>query len=169
MRNDLWTDPVAFYRAAVEVHPESPRLWQLFGGALKDDGRRTEATAALTHAVRLHPGFAVGLVELGVLYADAGRLAEAEGLYRRALAIVDFPVARRNLGIVLTRQRRDAEALEEFAAVTRRVADPQALMFEALTAHDLGRREQALRAARRLAAVDPERAAKVFAAIGAAR
>jgi tetratricopeptide (TPR) repeat protein len=77
----------AHYQAALAVQPLSPS--SLFNGAvaLSAIGRREEAIALFVQYAQLRPRNVEVRYNLGVLYADAGRLAEAEKMLREALAL----------------------------------------------------------------------------------
>lgn len=167
-RNNLWTSPVAFFQDAIRVHPENARLWTWLGDVFLARGERLPARAALEKALELRPQNPVAMVSLAEVYADDGRIPDGEEMCRHALELVPtYPAAHRMLGKILLRQGRSVDALAEFQdAVRLNPADGYSLFFEALLANKLGDRDLAARAARQLEAIDPERAARVKAAVG---
>ncbi|WP_296943242.1 glycosyltransferase family 2 protein [uncultured Massilia sp.] len=76
---------------------------------------------------------------LGALYQNGGRLAEAEEQYRAALRLVDLPAARFNLGLLMEQGGRPYEALGEWQALLPAAAQspgtaPDQLGLQALSA-----------------------------------
>jgi tetratricopeptide (TPR) repeat protein len=77
------------------------------------DGRADEALAELKGSVAAYPKYARALNDLGVLYLKLDRLDEAaETLARAAKINRHFYYPRLNLGVVLNRQGKYAEAVE---------------------------------------------------------
>ncbi|MBV8858522.1 MAG: tetratricopeptide repeat protein [Acidobacteria bacterium] len=77
------------------------------------DGRAEEALGELKSAVAAYPKYARALNDLGVLYLKLDRLDEAaETLARAAKINRRFYFPRLNLGVVLNRQGKYAEAVE---------------------------------------------------------
>jgi tetratricopeptide (TPR) repeat protein len=77
------------------------------------------------HLVQKNPGNAKFLYALGGVLKDRGRLAEAAGYYRQALAAQpDYAAAHINLGAVLMGLNRAGEAIEQLNAALR--LDPDA-------------------------------------------
>ena len=167
-RVELWTRPIALFENDLGARPGNPRLWALLGESRQEHGDLTGAAAAFSSALELHPQYPQAMVDLAGIRATEGRPDEAERLYRRALGLVPgFPAARRALGIVLMRQQRLEEALQEFSTATRmNPKDVRSLYFEARLAHELGDDARAAVATERLGILDPELAADVRAAIG---
>lgn len=167
-RVDLWTRPADLLEHDLRVRPANPRLWALLGETRQRAGDLGGAAAAFSKALELHPRYPQALVNLAGVRATEGRPQDAERLYREAIALVPgFPAARRALALVLMRQQRSAEALEEFGIAARmNPNDLLSLYFEATLAHELGDDARARRAADRIDRLDPEAAADVRAMLG---
>lgn len=99
---------------ALELDPNSWGAAFNLGKMRWEAGRRVEAVRLFEHALASHPR-AVDVMSSLALAAEAkGDAARAEGLYRRGLSIQPFnPVARYNLGLLLWRSGRRAEAAAE--------------------------------------------------------
>jgi tetratricopeptide (TPR) repeat protein len=75
-----------------------------------------EAEAALGEALKRHPASAAAAAQLGVVYRQLGKFAEAEKSYRRALELDGNDArAHRNFGVLLDLYvQKPAEALSEY-------------------------------------------------------
>ena len=130
--------------------------------------RRPDVSIRLgEYALRRDPLCSLCAYQLGVAYAQAGRLADAEAIYR------DFGAARRggafSLGVVLLLGGRHSEALETFATLADYGRALQ-LTGEAMALHSLGRLEESRRALAELeagfAGTEARRIAEVHAWTG---
>lgn len=98
--------------------PPGPRAL-LKGDRLLQRDRAAQAVPHLERAVGLLPEEPRAWNHLGLAYHAAGRPAEAEKAYRRALAIkTNFAVASFNLGCLLLDQEEPERALPELATYT---------------------------------------------------
>lgn len=105
--SSLWDDAVALTRTAYDLYPDSPVIEEFLLGSYNNSTFDLIAR---------------------------GEWAAAEKLYRQALSVKpDYPIIRRNLGLLHLRRGRIPEAAEEFAAAIR--VDPR--LVEAY--HDLAR------------------------------
>ncbi|NWG32132.1 MAG: tetratricopeptide repeat protein [Rhodocyclaceae bacterium] len=106
-------------RQAVEAEPESPRLLNDLGEALRLQGKKAEARAVYDEALRLDPEDAQLHNNLGaLLLEDDPESARQHFLDAIRLAPED-PHAYNNLGVLLEHQGRHADALACYeAAVT---------------------------------------------------
>jgi len=87
------------------------------GDRLAANGERAAAREAYEHAVKLAPGYAAAINELGVLLANEGKLEEAATTLREATtADPTFALAHNNLGFVLRKLGRFGEAVEAYRA-----------------------------------------------------
>ena len=118
--------------------PASAEDWFDRGLALEGDDIEA-ARKAYERAIAADPTLASAHTNLGLLLHEAGRLADAEGVYRRAVtACGDDPVLLYNLGVLLEDMDRENEALEAYENALRgdpRLADCHynlALLCEAL-------------------------------------
>jgi tetratricopeptide (TPR) repeat protein len=118
--------------------PANAADWFEKGCALESDDAAA-ARSAYEHAIAADPAHLNAHVNLGILLHEAGRLEEAERLYRRALAACgDDALLWYNLGALLTDMDRKPEALQAYEQALKnnpRMADCHyniALLCEAL-------------------------------------
>jgi len=98
--------------ADINVPAEARSAYQQ---ALQDiaNGKADDAIGNLKRALALFPRYARALNDLGVLYLKLNRLDEAAATFNKAIETDrDFLYPRLNLGIVLNRQRKYAQASE---------------------------------------------------------
>jgi tetratricopeptide (TPR) repeat protein len=72
---------------ALELYPDSPRLWLGLGIANFKAGNNPEAVKAFTHCLKLDPDYAPAYAYLGMANVEVGNYKEAIGAYERALNI----------------------------------------------------------------------------------
>ena len=85
---DRWAEVVALYRDAAGRRPLDPDVQLQLGRALlHTGGAPAEAEAALRESLRLRPGHADALVELGTVLSVRGRYADAVAAFEEALAV----------------------------------------------------------------------------------
>jgi tetratricopeptide (TPR) repeat protein len=105
------------------------------------------ALKAYAQAVAEDPALLDGHINLGRLLHEAGRLAQAEQVYREALRICGSdPLLFYNLGVLLDDMDRNAEALQAYEAALR--ADPDLADGHynlALLCEKLGKPKEAIR------------------------
>ena len=93
--------------------PAAARTAYEGGMAAAVAGDAVAAVEGLKRAVTLHPGHVRALNDLGVLYLKLNRLDDAAQSFRGAMKLARrYPYPRLNLGVVLNRQGRHAEAAE---------------------------------------------------------
>lgn len=146
---------------ALELDPANPRALLLAADIALDLDRGREARMHLTHLGALVPDSSTVHNRLGVALEEEGDLEGAERELRDATRLDrrghDAYV---NLGRVLRRQDRHAEARQAFdLAVQRAPSDPAALLGRGLTraaTHDVRGAEQDFRRAAELAPNDAE-------------
>lgn len=86
-------------KEAIDLFPNSSRLWLALGIAHFKAGKNNEAAESLTHAIELDPKLAVGFAYLGMTYVEIGQYDAAIKSYENALAVngklgvVDFLIA----------------------------------------------------------------------------
>ena len=113
--------------------------------AAHEAGNAVEAERRYMDILRAAPDQFDALQLLGLLKAQSGRLAEAESLLRRALAIADAPLAHFYLGNVLNEQGRSGEALDAYTAALARAPDLiDAAIYRCVLLSQLGRGDEAL-------------------------
>ena len=135
-------DPAHGSLRVMEKRREEPTLsaldWFQRGEALEREDTAA-AMAAYRCALAAEPGMREASVNLGRLLHDAGRLPEAEGVYREGLGLSrEDPMLLYNLGLILEETGRKEEAIGVYQAALRvnpRLADccySLALLCEAL-------------------------------------
>jgi tetratricopeptide (TPR) repeat protein len=100
-------------RRALEFNPDDLNVLMAMAELLQNMRRPAEALTFLARHETLAPGDHHGLVQQGRVLADLGRLAEAEAVLRRAVAVRDA-AAEFNLGTVLDEQDRWDDAREHY-------------------------------------------------------
>lgn len=106
----------ALYRAILRREPGLVAALNNLGNMLRELGRLDEAEATYREALAVSPEDAAVIGNLALILSDLGRASEAETECRRALGLHSTAASRSNLGLILLRQGRAAEALEQFAA-----------------------------------------------------
>jgi tetratricopeptide (TPR) repeat protein len=82
------------YRASLRVDPEQPRVHQALATLLAKRGDLAAAIVEGEAAVQQDPRFAGAMLQLGDLYARAGRFADARSHYQRLLSLDAYGVDR---------------------------------------------------------------------------
>ena len=126
-RNQLWLDPVAFWRGNVMEAPTKARAWGNLGKHLVQAGRAEEGVTALHESMRLRraagtPDEPLDVVNLSIALETLGRGAEALSLVEGGLQQTTEPGAR----ALLLLQRGNIDFNRD------RVADAEAFYREAL-------------------------------------
>jgi hypothetical protein len=112
-------EPARAWEDAVRRAPRSSEAHLALAEAYASR-RDPRAEQSFRHAVALDPGSPRGWANLGALYAEAGRLNEAEIAMRRAAHAAPWDARMRdNLGLVLQALGREEEALAEYQAAVR--------------------------------------------------
>jgi Flp pilus assembly protein TadD len=106
---------VAWYRKAIEVDPDQPRVLANLGMALGRLDRFVEAEASLRRAAQLWPASDRVQNDLGLVYRQLGRPADAERAFRTAIRLNPrLGEAYANLGDLLLRRGEPTRAAEAF-------------------------------------------------------
>jgi tetratricopeptide (TPR) repeat protein len=145
-QGDLWT-PIEVLQAAIKRDPHNPDLWQDLGQSARAawvmggrDDRLQLALSAYREAGRLNPLTATPWQELGATLSLAGKHAQADAAFEKALARDP-----RNAGIIIARAQalenagRPDRALTEFRRAARIL--PNDYSQQAETRLGTGRRE----------------------------
>ncbi|MEO8175943.1 MAG: sulfotransferase [Sphingomicrobium sp.] len=148
---------VQAYEEVVAANPTDWESWNNLGNARRCAGDGDGAVAALSRALELSPGTAPVQLNLATALEYAGKMAEAEQLYRQMAA--DFPgdeKPMRELFAMLKSQYRDDEALDALEEAVRRAPSDVELIL-GLASHRLtrGRHAAAEEAYRRVLAIEP--------------
>ena len=111
---------IAAYQEALGRRPDWGEAWNNMGLALRRAGRTAEARQAFESAARFLPDAPLVLANLASLYAETGDAEKAVALYERMLTLLPEPAAaaavHQQLGLLLTKLGRKAEAAKHFAA-----------------------------------------------------
>jgi Tfp pilus assembly protein PilF len=101
-------------------------------GLLRENQKRyAEAIDFLDQAIRLRPKFMDPYKNLAETYAEMGRPADADRIFRQAVALAPLSMAARNsYGLFLIDQKRFAEAHEQFTRSAE--ADPNSVAYDNL-------------------------------------
>ncbi|MEL6301978.1 MAG: tetratricopeptide repeat protein [Pseudomonadota bacterium] len=82
--------------------PEYPAIATTLAIAWRQMERSDDALAMLQSTLAVHDGYAPGWNEVGILHREAGRFADAEAAYLKAVTVnPDYALAHFNLGILL--------------------------------------------------------------------
>ena len=106
-----WQDSGSLFQHAQAVTQDNALAHNNLGSFLMDRGKLTEAEPHFVEAVRIFPGFAEALVNLGLVREKQGRLAEAADCYQRALGIRATALGHYNFANLLVR-RSELQAAE---------------------------------------------------------
>lgn len=106
---------------AESLNPSTYRYPIFRGLVALHEKRYQEAIEANLRALRRHPYYINAYTNLGVAYASAGKIAEAEKAWQVALAIwPDHNDARNNLATIYSLHGRKEEAVAQFRESLRR-------------------------------------------------
>ena len=104
-----------FARYGLETKPQNAALNHLLGNALLEQGKTTDALAALQRSIELEPGRTTASLDLAIALAAVGRDSEALGELQRAAT---DPAASAdvwyNLGVIHERQGAADQALSAY-------------------------------------------------------
>ncbi|MGH7729694.1 MAG: tetratricopeptide repeat protein [Candidatus Eiseniibacteriota bacterium] len=165
-RNQLWRDPVAFWRDNTERAPTKARGWGNLGKHLVLAGRAGEGEGALRESMRLHAVAGdevepLDVVNLAMALQALGRDREALALVEHQLEVPRLGSARAMLllskGNILFREGRLVEAEESFGNALRIL--PHSLPVQinlASTLAQMGRFAEAESLYRSVLAADPD-------------
>ena len=86
--NMNWSQAIEAYRAFLDLRPSETKVWGQLGHCLKEDGRPLEAEKAYLQALKLDPGDASALVQLGRIKLALDDASSATDYVERAEAIL---------------------------------------------------------------------------------
>jgi tetratricopeptide (TPR) repeat protein len=137
---------LTFVASKAEESPPAGDAWFSRGCDLEPDTPE-QAIEAYKHAIADDPLYIDAYTNLGRLHHAAGRLDEAEKVYRRGLeAGGEDPLLWFNLGVLLTELERNQEAIAAYTAALRMDADFADCHFNlAQLCEAVGRSREALR------------------------
>ena len=144
--------------------------WRGLGESRVALGDRSGAAAAFEALVAVAPSDALAHIELGQVYRDQNRMADAARVMREATRLDAGPAAYWNaLGTVLGASGQMSEAERAFAEAVRREAGNGLFIYNhAIALEQLGRRDDAIAQYRRAAEVGYAPARARLAQLGAA-
>ncbi len=99
--------------------PGNAALCKAIGDVFLENREFDAAAKQLRAALAIQPDHPSALLNLAAVAQNQGNLPEAERLLRRSLELQDDAAAHANLGNLLARQRRTAEALPQFEAAAK--------------------------------------------------
>jgi tetratricopeptide (TPR) repeat protein len=116
MQNEDWIEAEFELEQLVLEYSGFAGPWVNLAVLYSQDGRYSEAMAALDRALALNPGHAAALNQKGILLRERGEFAAAEQAYRSAIgADPGYAIAHYNLGVLLDLYlRRQSEALAAY-------------------------------------------------------
>jgi hypothetical protein len=119
-----WQSDTALFEAEARVAPDAGDTWRLLVSAYSRAGRTAEAMAACDAHLARHPTQAQLAINCGNAYDQSGRADDAERAYRLAARGYLSAVAHHNLGHMLLRLGRRAEAEAEYRLSAEQEQDP---------------------------------------------
>jgi len=113
------------FRKAIEVRPEFPQAHYNLGLIYMNRNKMKDAAVEFETVLRIEPDFDTGIYHLlGAAHRDAGNFEEAIAAFENGLRRKPKDAAMRyNIGLIYMRQRKMAEAAEEFDRA--RVIEPE--------------------------------------------
>jgi len=144
-------DAAAPAPAAAAAAPAAPA-----GGGMEQMNAVRQQLASLKQTVERDPKNVEALVQLGDMYMDAAKFAEATGYFERALDVREDPSVRTDLGICYKNAGQPEKALAAFQkAADESPQEWQALFNEAVVLGDMKRYDEARAVAAKLQAARP--------------
>lgn len=142
---DRFEGAAAEFVAARRLNADRPEERATLGGFYVRRGLAAEAETEFKAALRLSPQYAPAAVNLADLDRQLGRDADGEGALRAAIAqSPQDPGLHHALGLLLTRMKRSAEALDELRRASELAPDRVRYAYvRAIALHSAGQREQA--------------------------
>ncbi len=141
-----WQNSATLFEHALAVTEDNHLAHYNLGVDLAERGRRDDAIAHYTEAVRIEPDYALAQGNLGTLLAERGQLEEAIGHFQAALRVRPaFAEAHNNLAMALERTGRTREATAHYAEAVRLRPDrPDGHFNLAAALSGEGRHEEAI-------------------------
>ena len=118
-----WRDTDTLFQYALSVTHDNLVIEYNYGYALMQRGAYDRAIPHFAEAVRIEPRFFAALLYMALSLEQQGKPGEAISYYERALAVRPTPEVRTNLGLVLAREGRMAEAVAQLNEVLRLTPD----------------------------------------------
>jgi tetratricopeptide (TPR) repeat protein len=156
--NAAWSEYLA--RRAVRFDPDNPDATVKLARVLRTLDRNEEALGHFLRYAKQVPGDYLALAHIGSCLSALGRYGEAETYLRRSLAGLDDATTHYNLGLLMARTGRLADAEREYRralAIDPGQADARGNLAPVLVR--MGRVDDAAHELRQLVSTDPENAA----------
>jgi Tfp pilus assembly protein PilF len=120
-------EAVSHFEAALRIQPGSADTHNILGAYLMQNGRDGEAKSHFEAALRIESDSVAAHYNLGVvLERDPDRAVDAIAEYDAAVREQpEWPFLHRRLGMLLLKEGRDVEAMNEFEVVHRLQPDPE--------------------------------------------
>jgi protein O-mannosyl-transferase len=140
-----WRNDTTLFTAALQVVPESPRVWFNFGRSVQDEGRHAEALTAFRRARTMAPTDYKAWAQEATVLLQEGRWDEARVPLAEALRLnPEDAVSLVNEGVIWLQEGEAERAADRFQDVLRRHPDrTEALLNLALAEGRLGHVEVA--------------------------
>jgi tetratricopeptide (TPR) repeat protein len=120
MRGKRFPEAAAMLKKIVDQHPDLVAAHVQLGRVLGAEGKNDDAIAELETGAKMAPDDLSAQRDLADLYTSAGKPDKAEAAYRALLAShPNDPDLRRGLGQSLLRQKKYADAQQEFIATVK--------------------------------------------------
>jgi len=147
-------EAIKHFERAVELDPDFFHARYNLARALDLAGHSDEATEQYRETLRLEPDDAPAPNNLGILLANAGQTDEAIALYERAITLVPhFAAAHVNLGVALAARGEIEKAIPHFEQASRHKQTPETYTNLMSAYAQVGRRADAVAAARKALAL----------------
>jgi tetratricopeptide (TPR) repeat protein len=148
---------LAEYARAQAVNADRPESHLNMGLMYLSQGLLREAEQAYLTALRLDPAFGPGYVNLSDLYRQTDRDKAGEALLRKGMsAVADSPDLHHALGLLLVRQKRMQESIEQLRRAAELAPERSRYAYvHALALQSVGEAEQAARVLRQALERDP--------------
>lgn len=119
-----WKDTVSLFEHTVDATGENAFAQFIWGSALEDEGRVSEAMVHYRIAMKSNPTVKEAYWGLGRLLAQQGKWAEAEKPYAALLRFMpDDSTAHQRLAVILPHLGREAEAIQHLETVLQKQPD----------------------------------------------
>jgi tetratricopeptide (TPR) repeat protein len=169
-RNRDYQSELGLWQDIAAKRPQNARAYANIGQLLSEQGRETEALAALAESLRLLPEQPRALFNAGLSLTNLGRLEEAVVSYAKAVELdPKYVDPRINLGLLLLERGEGAAALVHLAEAARLAPDlPEALSAWGSALAQAGRLGEAEAALNRALAntTDPAQSASIHFNLG---
>ncbi|MDJ1183682.1 tetratricopeptide repeat protein [Roseofilum casamattae] len=121
VRSGQYAEAVAVFQSALEIYPDSEKLYLNLGIALGYDRQFTEAVVAFESALEINPENGETYNNLGIALGNQELYDEAIAAFDRAIAIdPDSPIPYHNSAVAYMKQEKFDEAIVSLEAARER-------------------------------------------------